>query len=224
MKRVLASLVLALFCSITLIAQQDKIKDVQITGMVMDMNGMPLKGALVFVDSIKTKAKTNKKGVYKLKLSPEAKLLTVYSKDYGLLSMDYTGQKKVSFLYKQDDIAPLDEDELRNMGFKLSKGSGADTSWYAEFGSILDILDKRFFFAKVTNGKVKVGKGANTFGGETDPLVFVDDQRAPIGVLATIPTADVQLIKVIHNGSEAAQYGGIQAGNGVILITLKKKN
>ena len=224
MKGILWGLALLLFYSIPLSAQESKIKEVQVTGMVMDMNGLPLKGALIFVDSIKTKSKTNKKGIYRLKLNPNAKLLTAYFKDFGLLSMEYTGQKKISFLYKSDDIAPLEEEDLGKMGFNLDPNSNNDTSWYVDFPTILDILDKRFFFAKVTDGKVKIGKGTNSFTGDADPLVFLDGQRVPIGVLSTIPTSDVKLIRVIHNGSEASQYGGLQAANGVILITLKKKN
>ena len=173
------------------------------------------------MDSVKTKVKTNKKGAYKIRIHPDTKLLTVYSEKFGVLSMEYTGQKKVSFLYKQDS-KPLKEEELSKIGFKLYSEPKGDTSWYADFSSILDILDKRFYFAKVTNGKIKIGKGANQFSGDTDPLLLVDNQRMPISVLATIATSDVQLIRVIHNGSEAAQYGSLQAANGVILITLKK--
>lgn len=222
MKKVLVSLVVSLVFSLNIVAQEDKTEKISVTGMVMDMNGLPIKGAMVFVDSVNTKKKTNKKGIYKLKLNSDTKLLTVYSKDLGLLSMTYTGQKKVSFLYKQDDIAPLEEGKLGEMGFKLSPNSDKNKG-YAEFATILDILDKRFFFANVKNGKVTVGKGVSQFSGDSDPLVFVDDQRLPVGVLSTIPTIDVDTIRVIHNGSEAAQYGGLQAANGVILITLKKQ-
>jgi hypothetical protein len=42
-----------------------------------------------------------------------------------------------------------------------------------------------------------------------------------VGELGTIPTSEVKLIRVIDKGSEAAQYGGLKAANGVILITLK---
>ena len=74
----------------------------------------------------------------------------------------------------------------------------------------------------VIDDNCKIGKGTNQFSGNSDPLVLVDGQRQPIGVLTTIPTIDVKEIKVIHNGSETAEYGGLQAANGVVLITLKK--
>jgi hypothetical protein len=221
MKRVLFTIVLTLFFSISIIAQKDEVKDITVTGMVMDMNGLPLKGALIFVDSINTKKKTNKKGMYEIKLKSDAKLLTVYSKNHGLLSMEYTGQDKVSFLYKEDESKPVKKGELGNLGFQLNPDTDKNKG-YAEFATILDILDKRFFFAKVTNGQLKIGKGTNQFSGNSDPLVLVDGQRQPIGVLTTIPTIDVKEIKVIHNGSETAEYGGLQAANGVVLITLKK--
>ncbi|MFK7814348.1 MAG: hypothetical protein AB8B59_17755 [Maribacter sp.] len=224
--RIFLTLLVLLFSSVTLIAQNEdnkgdtKKEKIEVVGMVMDMNGLPLKGAQVFVDSIKTKAKTNKKGLYKIKVDADTKLLTVYSEKLGVLSMEYTGQKKVSFLYKEDSN-PLDEEGLSKMGFKLYAEKKASNEGYEDFATILDILDKRFFFAKVTNGKVRVGKGSNQGYGDSEPLVFVDDQRMPIGVLTTIPTINVESIRVIHNGSEAAQYGGLKAGNGVILIELK---
>lgn len=219
-------LVFTLFCSL-LIGQKDqsfnevdKNGKTEVIGMVMDMNGFPLKGVAVFVDSVKAKAKTNKKGIYKIKIDSGTKLLTVYSEYFGLLSMEYTGQKKVSFLYKQDS-KPLEKRELEQLGFKLYSKPKVNNTGYADFASVLDILDKRFYYARVINGKVKIGKGNNQFYGDSEPLLFIDDKRMPISVLSDIATANVESIRVIHNGSEAAQYGGLKAGNGVILIKLK---
>jgi len=219
-------LIFTLFCSVLFgqkdqsVNQVDKNERIQVIGMVMDMNGLPLKGVAVFVDSVKVKAKTNKKGVYKIKIDSDTKLLSVFSEKFGVLSMEYAGQKKISFLYKQDS-KPMEEVELEQLGFKLYSKPKVDNTGYADFASVLDILDKRFFFAKVTNGKVKIGKGNNQFYGDADPLLFVDDQRMPIGMLSDLATANIESIRVIHNGSEAAQYGGLKAGNGVILIKLK---
>ena len=83
-------------------------------------------------------------------------------------------------------------------------------------------MDKRFYNVRVTNGEIIIGKGANQFNGDTTPLILVDNQQRGIDALVSIATSDVKLIRVISRGSEAAQYGGLKAANGVILITLKQ--
>lgn len=203
--------------SIPVLAQDSTI---DLVGSVMDKYGAPVKGAMVFIDSVNTNIKTDKKGFYEVEIDSAAKNLTVYSKQYGLLSMDYTGQKRVSFLYK-DDSKPLKKSALKSLGFNVSNRIPSNAE-YENFATILEILDKRFYYAKVTNGQVKIGKGTNQFAGDSNPLVIVDGQQMPISVLTTIPTIEVESIRVIHQGSEAAEYGGLRAANGVILIALKE--
>jgi len=196
-------------------------KLLEVVGSVMDKLGSPIKGAMIFADSINTYTKTDKKGFYEIEIDSTTRILSVYSKEYGLLNMKYSGQKKVSFLYK-DDSKPLKKSALSSMGFQIRKKTPSNTG-YEDFATILEILDKRFYYAKVTDGQVKIGKGINQFGGDTTPLLLVDNQQMPISMLSSIPTTDVKSIRVIHQGSEAAEYGGLRAANGVILITLKVK-
>ena len=127
-------------------------------------------------------------------------------------------------IYLQQDgqqTGPFTEEQLGELGFTLEPASKNNIDWYSDFATILDILDKRFYNVKVTNGVIKIGKGANQFSGDSTPLILVDNQQVNVSSLSTIPTTDVKLIRVIDKGSEAAQYGGLKAANGVILITLK---
>lgn len=202
------------------VEEKDQKKKIQLTGTVIDKYGVPLRGVVMLVDSVKTKVKTNRKGIYNITLQPEVKILTAYSKRFGLLSMKYTGQTEVNFMYTQDSKA-VSEEQLFELGFKIYSKPKSDTSWYSDFATILEILDRRFYNVNVTNGRIKIGKGPNQFAGDNEPLVIVNDQQMPLGVLSTIATSDVKLIRVIHLGSEAAAYGGLKAANGVILITLK---
>ena len=214
-------LILLLLGTLPMIAQEEAGQTIEVTGTVTDVNNAPIKNAMVFVDSVKTKAKTNKKGIYKVKLDPNAKVLTVYSPKMGVLSMEYTGQKKVSFMFTHEN-KPISKKALSDLGFSLYSKPKEDTSWYKDYSSILEILDKRFYNVRVTNGVVKIGKGPNHFHGESEPMVLVNDQPMDISVLGTIATTDVQRIEVIDDGSEAATYGGLRAANGVIIITLKQ--
>ncbi|MFH6604785.1 TonB-dependent receptor plug domain-containing protein [Maribacter algicola] len=63
-----------------------------------------------------------------------------------------------------------------------------------------------------------MGKGANNFSGNKDPLILVNGQ--PMTDVSSIPTSEIKLIWVISKGSETAQYG-LRGTNGVILIDLK---
>ncbi|RLD29717.1 MAG: hypothetical protein DRI75_02260 [Bacteroidetes bacterium] len=203
----------------TVIAQESRSK-IRVSGIVTDVNGNPLKRVMIFIDKIKTRVKTNKKGIYTIKMNQDSKLLTVYSPNLGILSVEYKGQSKVDFMYTQESI-PINEEKLLQLGFTLDPAPKNDNN-YSDFSSILEILDKRFYNVRVTNGVIKIGKGANQFGGDSTPLIFVDNQRVNVGELGTIATSDVKSIRVISKGSEAAEYGGLQAANGVILITLKQ--
>ena len=219
--RFLACCVLCMLGLFPLTAQEHNEDKILVSGMVTDVEGKPMKDVMVFVDSVKTKIKTNRKGLYKIKLSPKARVVTVYSPTLGVLSMDYKGQTKIGFVYTREN-SPVSEEDLAALGFSLYPEPRGKTDWYADFSSILEILDKRFYNVRVTNGKIIIGKGPSRFHGESDPLVLVNDQIVNVSALSSIATSDVKLIRVIHRGSEAANYGGLRAANGVVLVTLKE--
>lgn len=191
-----------------------------ITGIVSDDYSNPVKGAIVFVDFIQLRKKSNKKGVFKVKVN-DTQTISVYSPALGVLSKKANGLSDLEFNFPKDS-RPLSEEELKALGFKFYKDLQNNNDWYADFSTILEILDKRFYNVRVVNGEIIIGKGANSFNGDKTPLVLVDDRPVDIGVLSTIATTDVKLIRVISNGSEASQYGGLKSSNGVILITLKE--
>ena len=200
--------------------QNKKPEMITVIGYVTNINNEPIKGALIFIDSVKTNSKTNKKGYYKVRIPLTTKEIAAYSPDHGILSDKYSGEKKVSFVFKEGK--PLSEEHLvLKMGYVVKRQKQDDSMWYANYSSILQILENRFPSVRVYNGKIIIGKGPNSFGGDSDPLIFVDGQRSNISVLTTIPTIEVKKIRVVTRGSEAAEYGGLQGANGVILITLK---
>lgn len=211
----------SIFFGVSLVAlSQETEKPLKIIGMVTDVDNSPLKGALVFVDYKQLNTKTNKRGVFKIKLDQEHHVLSVYLPSKGILSKEVKGQLKIDFKFTTEN-KPISKDELIKLGFQLYKDPQKNTDWYADFSSILEILDKRFYNVRVIDGEIIIGKGANRFNGDKTPLILVDGRPTDVYALTTIPTTDVKLIRVISRGSEASQYGGLKSSNGVILITLK---
>ena len=192
------------------------------------MANIPIKNAFIFIDSIKTNVKTNKKGFYKMKLNPQTSEVAVFVEGQGLLAKKFKGEKTISFVFRTDKSEGFQEDMIIGMGYKLEVKKTTNNfktgTNYSDYASVYDILDKLFPFVKVRNGIIKIGNGPNTLYGDSSPLIFIDDQRSNVQALAVLSTNDIDKIQVIRRGSEAAVYGGLKAANGVILIDLKKGN
>ena len=219
--RVVFVIILSIIFGLSVFSQENRLEKKEVTGKVTDVNNLPLKGVFIFADSIKTRVKTNRTGFYKIKLHSTTKILTAYLPRLGILNMEYTGQSKVDFLFTQQ-AKPITEGKLIELGYILYPEPLVDTSWYKDYASVLELLDKRFYNVIVKNGKIKIGKGPNQFSGDNDPLILLNNQPIDVASLETIGTSDIKSIRVINRGSETAAYGGLKAANGVILITLKQ--
>lgn len=208
---------------INLVSSQKETKDkIRVTGLVKDINNNPIKGAIIFVDSVETKTKTNRNGKYKIYLDPNTKKIAAYSPDHGLLSYDYSKEKISTFIFRKGSKPLSEEDLVVKMHYVKTPPEKDNTDWYSNYGSVLEILERRFPSVRVINGRVIVGKGINVLNTNTDPLILVNGQQRRIEILSSIATSDIELIEILYRGSETAVYGGLQAANGVILITLKK--
>ncbi len=73
---------------------KNKKSNIIITGTITDFSNKPLKGVYIYIDSIKTNARTNKTGFYKIKTKSSISIITAYSTNHGLLSVSYSGEKK----------------------------------------------------------------------------------------------------------------------------------
>jgi len=213
---------LLILCINVISGQNDDKEKIRVTGVVKDINNNPIKGAIIFVDSVETNTKTNRKGKYKIFLDPNSKKIAAYAPEHGLLSCDYSREKIASFIFR-DGSKPLSvEDMVVKMHYVMIPREKDNTNWYSKYSSILDILEQRFPSVRVIDGRIVIGKGINVLNTSSDPLILVDDQRIDTEQLSYISTNDVKHIKVVR-GSETAIYGGLNAANGVIIITLKKQ-
>ena len=76
-------------------------------GKVTNNKGEAVTNALVFLDSVKTNVVTNAHGYFRIKVPENTKKITLFSPQYGFMSTDYSGEKRVSFVF----IEPIEEKE-----------------------------------------------------------------------------------------------------------------
>jgi len=215
---------LAIFTLSSITAQEQK-KQLRITGKVTDFNNKPIANAIIYIDSVKTEIVTNRRGLYKLKLASDIKHLGSYTAKYGLLSTTYAGEEKIDFVYRDpNDIAGIDnlkigmayKQDIVNPNNSINRGRN-----YEDYASVAQLLRARFPYVTGGGGVLQVGKGISTYNGDPNPIIIIDDRRSNVRNFLTLSTIDIEHIRVLRRGSEAAQYGSLGASNGVIIVKLK---
>lgn len=205
---------------------QNKNKDFKIvTGTVADSNFKPLKGVWIYIDSIKTNIQTNRKGIYKIKSKSDINFISAYSKNHGLLTVDYSGAKEVDFVFSAKS-KKVSKEELVRLGFKnpiRKKSSKVDfegLDGVNAFENIYEMINGRVSGVTVTGQNISI-RGASTLdrgrGISTEPLFLVNGST--VTSITHIVPSDVKSIEVIK-GPETAYYGS-RGVYGVIKITLK---
>ncbi len=191
-----------------------------LSGKITTHNDRAIKGVEIYVDMKRIKASTNKRGKYSFKHPNKFKLLTVYTPKYGFINWQYNGEKKIDFVFPKGS-EPMKRTDFLALGYSLPAPSKAhEKDFYANYSSILEILDRRFPQVQVKGGRITIVRRGPNAGFVQDPLILVNEIPTGIRTLETIPTQEVQSIKVISKGSEAAAYGH-RGMNGVIIVELK---
>ena len=199
------------------ISAQGKIK---VSGTVMDVQENHISSAHIYVDMKRAKAISNKKGKYKLKLDRGTKLVTIFHPDYGYVNQEYKGNRRMDFIFKKVDD-PISLTEFEALGYDSTIKETRDQNLYSSYTSVFEILDKTFNQVRVVNGKILVGRGGpHSVTTVDDPHILVEGMQMSPESLNAIPTQDIKHIRVIHRGSELAEYG-LQGKNGVIIVRLK---
>ncbi len=199
------------------ISAQSKIK---VSGTVMDAQQNPISSAHIYVDMKWVKAISNKKGKYKLKLDRGTKLVTIFHPDYDYVIQEYTGKRRMDFVFKKVDD-PINLKEFEALGYDSTIKETRDQNLYSSYTSIFEILDKIFYQVRVVNGKILVGRGGHhSVITVDDPHILVEGMQMSPESLNAIPTQDSKHIRVIHRCSELAEYG-LQGKNGLSIVRLK---
>jgi TonB-dependent SusC/RagA subfamily outer membrane receptor len=211
------------------VTAQNTGKKVKITGIVTDVNKNPVAGAMVLVDNNTTSIVTNAKGFFKIKVNPEAQLITVFSPNNGTGEALINGKITFNIILDRYSAPPpgtLNESggETVNVGYGSMEKKNISTpvskldmrnSKFASYTNIYEMLKGTLPGVHVAGNKITI-MGASSFMLSTDPLFIVDGMEA--GSIDNISPSQVESVEVLK-GPAASIYGS-RGANGVILITL----
>lgn len=209
---------LLILCSITtFVAQKSNRSSVRVKGIITDAAGFPIKKADVFVDSLKTGYRTNKKGEFKLRIPSESSFLSFYSEEYGIQSMVYSGEVLINFTFPKNSELRT-ESELIKLGYifdvDIFRNLGKDS--YSEYTDIYQIIREKFSGVRVDGTSIYV-RGVISLQGDQTPLFIVDGNYVnDISFISPDELKSIELLK----GEDTALYGARGAG-GVFIISLK---
>ncbi|WP_183114872.1 TonB-dependent receptor [Flagellimonas pelagia] len=206
-------------------------QDRSVTGTVLDENGDPLPGVLIYVEGTTTGATTDFDGKYTISVNS----------DTDVLVFSYIGMKTVSKVVGSQNTIDLQMEvdakaleEVVVIGYGSVKRS--DVTGSVASVSVSDVktqpaarideaLQGRTSGLVIQNNSAAPDgtftiriRGSNSLTGSNDPLVVIDGFIG--GNLSTVNPNDIQSIEVLKDASSTAIYGS-RGANGVILVTTK---
>ncbi len=216
MRKIILLVPIFIFSAIITSTAQGKSTKKELTGIVTDYDNNPIKGVRIFIDSLKTKVKTDKKGVYKISLSNKNKLVTAFSSKHGLIDIEYTGQDKINFIFPKE-LVVISKKEFSDLGYGAkSFDNGPD---YSSYTDILQLFRSKFQNVEVIGENVFIkGSGISVNGGRMSPIFIVDGTQ--VNNINAIAPSDIKYISIERGNTSL--YGSRGAG-GVIKIKLKGK-
>ena len=208
---------------------QKKNKKITVTGTVRDARGAPLKGISIYVDNFKTTAASNQEGVYKIKVKPTVKLISVFSLEHGGQVVEYEGQTSINFILT-GELLPADgnvenKGKEIDIGYQEAEKGNLTTSVgevnmnnasKANYTNIYDMIRGEVPGVIVNGTRISI-RGSSSVNASNEPLFVVDG--SPVTTISSINPNDVESISILK-GSSTAIYGA-RGANGVILINLK---
>lgn len=209
---------------------QKNSKKITITGIVVDANQNPVRDAIIIIDGRKTNSVTNKKGVYKVKVSPSSQkigLMTFVSfideeAINGRININFTLSSAIPQQMTKPNFSEGEEEvnigygtmKRKNMTNQVDRIDGTNNK-YSAYTSIYDMLRGEIPGVQV-NGKSISIQGVSSFTLTDEPLFVVDGL-----VVSSIDDIQPIMVKSIEvlKGPAASIYGS-RGANGVIMITL----
>lgn len=222
------------------VMQQQTSETYELTGKVVDENGVPLPGVNVIIQGSHRGVATNMDGIYKVKVKKNDVLRFsfigykdefVAVKGKRTLNVDlrpdvnqlqevqvvaFGSQKKESVVSSITSIKPGD---LRTSSSDLTTSFAGKipgmVAWQTGGlpGALTeDEMNTKFYIRGITSFQ----SGANT-----DPLILIDGVESSKLELSRLVVEDIESFNVMKDASATAMYGA-RGANGVILVTTKK--
>lgn len=202
----------------------------QITGTVVDDNGMPLPGANIIIQGTSTGTLTDFDGRFAIDAGPEDVLVISY---VGYVTHEVlVGDQQDITVNLASDAAALDEVVVVGYGTQRSAlVTGATSNVSGEEiaslnpGTAMEALQGVVAGVNVTRNSGAPGagtritiRGLGTIG-NSNPLYIVDG--VAVGSIDYLNPSDIESINVLKDAASAAIYGS-RAANGVVLVTTVK--
>lgn len=227
MRKVVLTLLVTLFASLSLFAQK------KITGKVTDANGKPLENVSVVIKGTKEGTTTNAEGVFTISVSDNSKSL-----EFSIVGME---PKEVSVNSKSFNVSlqPKSQDltdvvvtvpygTVKKKAFTGAENTITSASLQKQqVTSVTKALEGLIPGITATNGGGQPGEGAKirvrgfgSINASSAPLYVVNGVPYD-GNIEAISNDDIESVTVLKDAAAAALYGS-RAANGVIMITTKK--
>jgi len=206
-----------------------------ITGQVLDINNKPVSGVMLLIDDKISDVITDEKGMYKVKVKPDAVQISILNLSGTLMKEEINGRMIIDF--KLNDVVPRDEvvirenpeNEVVDIGYGYAQKKDLASSVgnidgqnkkFASYHSIFDMIKGEVPGVQVAGNSITI-RGIGTVNASSDPLILVDGVEVKVESLGAIVPQTVRSISIL-TGSDASIYGS-KAANGVIMITLMGK-
>lgn len=218
-KRVWALVCLAMIADC---AVAQRTEDVPFNGIVSDLEGKPLKGAVIWTTNERRYAVSNKKGQFGLtNVQAEDTIHIEYKKQKYDIPVE--GRKSARIRLANEN-SHIDEDqELVDIGYGFVKRRECTISDGRVSGDelrrtgktfILDALQGKVAGLTVSGGKALI-RGMNSLLLSCEPLYIVDGME--VDDLGMVSIYDVDYVEVLKD----ANIYGVKGANGVIIVKTK---
>jgi TonB-dependent SusC/RagA subfamily outer membrane receptor len=202
-----------------------------VTGYVTDVNNQPVAGAMILLDRQQTEIVTNRKGFFKVRITPDTRMIGAYSELKGSAETPAEGGQEINIVlygsYAIQGFIPAisEEEEMVNIGYGKIRKKDLTTPTgqidgkghkYDSYSSIYEMIRGEVPGVQVVGKQILI-RGTSSLNSSNDPLLVVDGM--PVSSIDDISPRQVKSISVLK-GSDASIYGSRAAG-GVILIDLK---
>lgn len=212
-----------------IVSKASEIKEVEVTGIVLDSQGLPLPGVTVMVKGTTTGVATDLDGRYSITV-PDTESILVFT-FIGFNSQEISvGNQSTINVTLAENLADLDE--VLVVGYGVQK-RGTITGAVSEVKS-----DELLRTPAVTTSGALVGKMQGVTARQTDARpggntsIQIRNMGTPLFVIDGIPSdaaqfnnlgqSDIESISVLKDA--AAAIYGMRASNGVVLVTTKRGN
>ncbi|SPZ88258.1 Outer membrane receptor for ferrienterochelin and colicins [Sphingobacterium multivorum] len=209
--------------------------EAQVSGHVRDENSAPLHGATLALKGSGISAKTDKNGFFSFGKMELPDSLTISFMGYNTQRIAVTSANGNISIVLQKSSHTIEEVQVVNTGFysiPKERATGSFTVVDNKLlnrsvgGNILQRLDGvtpgvQFITPNGTKASDIRVRGLATIQSDASPLIVVDNFPYD-GDISSINPNDIDNITILKDGATASIWGA-RAGNGVIVITTKKR-